>query len=238
MKIRCCMTAGHGEMHSQDRLLVFDSVLANGESQFYWNTNVEGVIAIFDGVGGIQGGAFASDYAAKQMSVFPAQEDESSLRAYLSAVAAHLRDCNHCATTATGLVLTNSRKLLFHIGNTRLFFYDGSFLSQATQDQTYVNEHMGELTAEEYDRVKNQITGCLGGKQQSLFDKLVIQDVTDLLSNAQMLVLTCDGVHESVDSYSILESIQAGTPLSDIIAAARAAGSDDDCSIMVVEFHA
>ncbi len=237
MIINCCMTAGHGENRSQDRLLVFDSVMASGEARFSWDSVNEGVIAIFDGVGGVQGGAYASDYAAKQMSVFPPNEEASALRDYLSSVAFHLRECNHCATTATGLVISRDRKLLFHIGNTRLFFYDGSFLSQATEDQTYVNEHMGELSAEEYEQTKNQITGCLGGNREQLFDKLIIQDVTELLSDKSMLVFSCDGVHEHVDAYSILEGIQAGKPLHDLICAAREAGSDDDCSIMVVDFN-
>ena len=237
MKISCCMTAGHGDNHSQDRLLVFDSVMANGEAQFHWSSAMEGIIAIFDGVGGVQGGAYASDYTAKQMSAFPANEDAPALRDYLSSIAAHLRECNNCATTATGLVISEQRKLLFHIGNTRLFFYDGSFMNQATEDQTYVNEHIGELSEEEYDRVKNQITGCLGGNREQLFEKLIVRDVTELLSEKSLLVLTCDGIHEYVDSYSILEAIQTGKPLRDLIRTAREAGSDDDCSIMVVNYN-
>ena len=41
----------------------------------------------------------------------------------------------------------------------------------------------------------------------------------------------------TADKFSILESIQTGKPLHDLIRAAREAGSDDDCSIMVVNYN-
>ncbi|MDO4388034.1 MAG: hypothetical protein Q4C31_03135 [Eubacteriales bacterium] len=235
MKAIGYMSSGHGRQNSQDRLLIYDTILAKGRFEAEWKGEQRGCLAIFDGVGGIAGGEYASGYAAMQMWNYPIQNGEQMLNSYIQGIGTTLRNRNGCATTASGLLMLRDRCMLFHVGNTRIWTYDGEYLEQITQDQTYIEESGHQLSKEKIEQYGNVITGCLGGNDPSLTDRLCINDVTDVVSKCTALLFTCDGIHDYVDNYDIEKVLQSGSDLSDIVDIARKNGSDDDCSILCIK---
>lgn len=234
MKISCYMQPGHEESTSQDRLLVIDTILASGQFSQYAARMEEGCYAVFDGVGGLDGGAYASSYAAIQLLSFPIRANERALLAYIHGIAEHLRSHGGCATTASGIAFSHSRALLFHIGNTRVWVYKDGYFERLTDDQTYNMELVSPISEEVYERNKSVITGCLGGDRAYLADRLIVSDITSELSLTSHLLFTSDGIHDYVDAYNLEQLITGETTLCDIVGKARNGGSEDDCSIMLI----
>lgn len=236
MIIKCHMTPGHGRNFSQDRLLVYDTILAKGSFETEWPNELNGCLAIFDGVGGIQGGEYASGYAAAQMWNYPLQHGVAPLNAYLQGISASLRNYNGCATTATGIICVNGQYFLFHLGNTRMWKFDGKYLRQLTKDQTYIEDSEKPLSRSEMERNSSVITGCLGGSTAELSERIHIEDITAIIAGNSKLLFTCDGIHDYVDVFDIEQALKTDhVDLRSIVALARDCGSNDDCSIMLVD---
>lgn len=235
MKATCYMDSGHGRQKSQDRVLIFDSILAKGNFTAEWNNLQEGCIAIFDGVGGISGGEYASGYAASQMWNYPQQNGIQMLNPYLQGISATLRSHNGCATTASGLVIVQDHFYLFHVGNTRIWKYSGTYLEQITTDQTFIEEANHPLSQTEIEKYGSIITGCLGGNTPMNSARIYIDDITDQISGCESIMFTCDGIHDYVDSYDIEQIIRNGSSLGEVVRKARENGSEDDCSILLLQ---
>ena len=151
---------------------------------------------------------------------------------------------NGMATTLSGICISDEKARSFHIGNTRIYVFQGSYIKQITEDHTSVNwlVKTGKLSkkeAETYDR-RNEITACFGGGNPALINSLVFEESNEVLSNAKRIVLTSDGVHEyvSVDELEDVLNNEAFEPISmcnEILNLAKANGSTDDKSIVIID---
>lgn len=237
MKITACMVPGHGRDKSEDRLLVCETILSKGCYQVTYTDRPQGCLAVFDGVGGIAGGAEAASYAAEQMRWYGGSAEAEALREFLYQVGLNLHHSQHNATTATGLMMEQGRVLLFHVGNTRMYALLGEFLERVTDDQTTIAEvFAGEIIT---DALRNayghEITGCLGGMKRELSSRVTVRDITGQFSSMKKILFTCDGIHDYVPVDRLEKMAKGEYSMEDIIRMARHAGSEDDCSLLLVE---
>ena len=98
---------------------------------------------------------------------------------------------------------------------------------------------LSKKEAENYDR-RNEITACFGGGNPALINSLVFEESNEALSNAKRIVLTSDGVHEyvSIDEMEDILNDENVSPLQaceEIINLAKASGSTDDKSIVIID---
>ena len=148
------------------------------------------------------------------------------------------------ATTLSGICIDDEKSSIFHIGNTRIYIFQSSYIKQITEDHTSVNwlVKAGKLSkkdAEFYDR-QNEITACFGGGNPTLINSLKFDENHEMLSNAKRIVLTSDGVHEyvSVDELEDILNTANIYPLQackKIINLAKTNGSNDDKSIAIID---
>lgn len=241
---------GPGKEQNEDRLLIGRSLLAEG----YYEGELPPdclPFAIADGVGGRRAGAAASQFvtaALQGMAGRPYAEGE--------ALAETLRGVNRrllerasrdealegMAATLTGIWPCGGRLWLFHVGNTRLYVRQGSYLKQLTVDHTKVGMLLrrgllGRREAEESDE-RNVITACMGGGDAALLSALRVEDIAQAVEGSDTLVLTSDGVHEALGERELERIVLADGPererLSAAVDAAREAGSADDASILLI----
>ena len=147
------------------------------------------------------------------------------------------------ATTLSGICIDDTNVNIFHIGNTRIYVFQGSYIKQITEDHTSVNwlVKTGKLSkkeAETYDR-RNEITACFGGGNPALINSLVFEERNEALSNTKRIVLTSDGVHEyvSIDELEDVlknDSLEPKSMYNEILSIAKANGSTDDKSIIII----
>ena len=190
-------------------------------------------ICLCDGVGGNAGGREASLFVCEHMS-----DDLIALNEKLIAYGRQ-RNQPSMATTLTGLHFTEDTVILSHAGNTRLYAIRGGYLSQVTEDQTTYAwlKSMGNLEGAEACN-KSEIRCAFGGGSAEYLKSLIVEPVFER-RQPRMLLLTTDGVHDYVPVERMEEILAMEPPLMEridrLIACARENGSEDDCSVIVVE---
>lgn len=170
---------GNTRKINQDALLIKTSRMKNGDAL---------LLAVFDGLGGMDQGEKMSQTAASMVSqwfdyefsmVAETEEPEtvilSRLRQLLDNINSHLFYENSKAsmsggTTISMLLLWRGLRFVAHVGDSRIYEIDENGVKQLTKDHSWVAHevalgHMTEREAEESNR-KNVILQCLGPREE------------------------------------------------------------------------
>ena len=238
------MTEKGEHSENEDRILINDTIVSDGTFETECDGNLK--ICVADGVGGNNAGAVASSFVCENLkNIVPSgKKDLVDINSRLLMKSTKNANYNGMATTLSGICISDEKARSFHIGNTRIYVFQGSYIKQITEDHTSVNwlVKTGKLSkkeAETYDR-RNEITACFGGGNPALINSLVFEESNEVLSNAKRIVLTSDGVHEyvSVDELEDVLNNEALEPISmcnEILNLAKANGSTDDKSIVIID---
>lgn len=237
MHIIAATQKGVYKTENEDRVLIGDSIIDNGA---YVTDFKEGVIAIADGVGGNKAGAVASQFVVDQLR-FSEQISEQTLVAINDALIKKSESnsqLERMGTTLSGISFSQSKTVLFSIGNTRVYYLQGSkYLKQITTDDTTMQYLLstGQLSAESavsFER-KNEITACFGGGNSNLF-KIKVRKTEPIHTP---FIITSDGIHDYLSVDCMEELIQEFAFTKELcfqmIKLARRNGSVDDASIIV-----
>lgn len=227
-----------GKKEMEDRITVGKSVLASG---YHCCTESNAsVFAVFDGVGGLKGSAFASTLAARAMAdlVFPITTD--TLKHTLEEIHNDLINYSNTATTATGIAFNgNDQAFLFHIGNTRISGLSDGYIRPLTEDQTrFEFLRRDGLPADEIPQSgKATLMACLGVRSE-LIHSLVVTEFHPKEIRCEKIMITSDGIHDCLtldELEGFLNSDITETTLVMLADSAVQAGSQDDMSIIVIE---
>lgn len=203
-------------------------------------------VFVADGVGGNKGGRDASQYLLNHIepSELEGKDDNEVIQYFeninseLIEYASHLGEKFNMATTLTGLIKVNRKYFLVHIGNTRMFVKQGSFLKQVTVDQTQYQQliNMGEYEAAERTN-KSVILGCFGGGNTKYLSTLEVAQVFEE-ELPEVIILTSDGIHDFIDIDGIedwMNDYQSLDDFNTIIDHANELGSIDDKSVVYIQ---
>ena len=207
----------------------------------------ESFAAVCDGMGGHLAGEVASRIAVDSLrdSLSGAAPGQEMLRAAIRTanrdVYRRAQDDAACAgmgTTLTALWWTEDRVLMGHVGDSRLYRFDGARLSQLTHDHTYVQGlvDLGEITARQA-RVhprRNLITRAVGT------DADVEVDTAAFDREPGMVYLLCsDGLTNMLEDAEIAAILGRGTPdeqLKRLLdGALERGGTDNITAVLVVD---
>jgi len=238
------MTEKGDHRENQDRILINDNIISDGF--FETESNEQTIICVADGVGGNNAGAVASSFVCENLKNAVSIDKNSLIDINTQLLEKSVGDANlrGMATTLSGICIDDTAATIFHIGNTRLYVFQGNYIKQITEDHTSVNwlVKTGKLSKKEtktYDR-RNEITACFGGGNPTLINSLVYVENDDSLLNTKKMVLTSDGVHEyvSVDELEDVlnnDSLEPQSMCNEILNIAKANGSTDDKSIIIID---
>src|SRR5580704_18382756 len=136
-----------------------------------------GVFVVCDGMGGAAAGEIASRLAVDTLIERMCSEPEEDLQKALSeAIAAANRlvyqhaekdsALHGMGTTLVAVIVSDSRALIAHVGDSRCYLFRGGTLSRQTKDHSLVDEQvrLGQLTQDQADRspLRNVITRAIG----------------------------------------------------------------------------
>lgn len=240
MKIYAVTQKAPSKAENEDRILVGSTILSNGE---FCTEISAGIIAIADGVGGNNAGAVASQMACEALVAMGIPTIETLTELNLALLEQSRSDAalRGMATTLSGICFPNGQMpFIFHVGNTRVYSIQaGQYLRQLTEDDTVVQYLVktGKLTEEEAENypARNEITACMGGDQEALFQLKIIP----LPEMGGQYLLTSDGVHESLSIDGLEDILGNGdtdleSKVAELIETARQQESSDDCSACIV----
>lgn len=244
MKIFAYSQRGSGKNVCEDAAMVAGTVIS--DSYFEIQTEQTYTVAIADGVGGNEGGDCASRYVLDKLTAISmADMSAEYLKQFIDGVnkgllhyASSIFGKENMATTLTGIIITLDKGYIFHVGNTRVYGLQGSYLKQLTEDQTtfqwLINIGQKEI-AEKCN--KNEITHCLGGGNSQYGSAVCVKE-HDALNVYKRLLLTTDGIHDYV-SIDELEDFMSGevseVTMQMLADKANANGSSDDKTLIVID---
>lgn len=215
-----------------------DSMLANDPS---------GLWLVFDGMGGHENGALASQTAASAFDKFEVPEDFEdavttvadrihTVNAVLADVAAK-KDISKMGTTAVGLLLRDKRFAAVWVGDSRAYIFRSGGLFQLTVDHTHVQDLLDEgiLSAEDAKGhpMSHVLTRALGVEPEVQVD--IVHDEAE--PNDRFL-LCSDGLSGPVSDEEIRQIMALPDPqqiVEELIARAHANGAPDNVTAIVVE---
>lgn len=170
------------------------------------------LIAVADGMGGLEKGELASATAIKALSTWFEEKIPASLETVRTSVEGFesfvegqwnglVQDLNlkimshgikqkmNLGTTLTALLVFGARYSVLHVGDSRVYEITDEEVTQITDDQTFVKREMdaGRMTLEEalVHPQRNALLQCLGSS------KTVVPEITHGILNKQATYLLC-----------------------------------------------
>lgn len=210
------------------------------------------IMAVADGIGGIEGGEIASkiaiDTVNEVLSASPVDTmDEEALKELLKKVyqEANIRILKYAlseqsymgmGTTLTIAVIRSRRVIVAHMGDCRGYLIHGSSMTQMTADHTYAAELLRgrSITLEEYlcHPERHTLIKSLG-ENAFLIPDLYIYNII----YGDVVMLCTDGLCSFVDDETIRLSLKKHNDLADcldnLFARAYEAGSDDNITVLL-----
>jgi serine/threonine protein phosphatase PrpC len=207
------------------------------------------LLAVADGVGGIEGGETASAEAIDALltELANARDDDPSAALARAFSAANERvraraverpELERMASTLAAALVRGNTAWTANAGDSRVYLFHQAQLQQLTMDHTWVAEQLraGRLTDEEAKRsaFRNVITRGIGIADAVEPD--IVGPAT--LEKGDVLLLCSDGLYRMVSDAAIARVLESGTPHSmaeRLIRLANEAGGSDNISVVV--FH-
>jgi protein phosphatase len=156
--------------------------------------------------------------------------------------AAVSRHCSGMGTTIVAAVVDGNRLSVGHVGDSRLYLVAGDGIRQLTHDDSWMASMLAEDPAAdmallERHPMRHALTNVVGASQRT--DVHLLEET---LSGGELFLLSTDGVHGELDDDRIGELMRASGDLhetaSNLVAAALARGSHDNCTALVARYLA
>ena len=218
---------------------------------------VDHLFLLADGMGGYDGGQVASSLAVESggryFSSLPPEKafsEEGLKEAFCAAnraILAEKRDSpalQSMGTTMVGAAISGDHLYWAHVGDSRLYRYDGGELTQVTTDHSFVMELVseGKLTKEEMRRHprKNEITRAVG-----IDENMKVDTGSMTLADGTLILICSDGVSGMVEDEELCRLISENPRKTqeDLKALDRSimekvyeAGARDNASLLLIQF--
>lgn len=189
-----------------------------------------GLFAVADGVGGQRGGKMASQFAVDDLKkeIESSKTDDAGLLKKQILIDAFRRankeilrqadahpDLLGMATTLSALMITGSKVIIAHIGDSRVYLIRDDQIKRLTRDHTVVQEAIddGKMTQEEAKDSEDVhvLTRALGEEEEADIDV----DEYALYSNDRFLLVT-DGVTNTITDEELHTLVDARADLKEV----------------------
>lgn len=248
MNLTCNLTSDMGLHRTNNE----DMVLLNGEfyrdaahqDVFCLADNARMAALVADGMGGYEGGEFASELALQSfqemLEALPDDLDSETLQEMVRSWAtdAHylivqkgidMPQFSNMGTTLVGLLFYHRTMLWVNIGDSRIYRFRDGVLRQLSKDHS-----MRELYNDP-SQPSNLIYNALGGGDKAFAD---VEDITARVMEGDRYIICSDGLTDMVDDDTIERILTEGGHTAQLVEAAKAAGGKDNVSVLEVEVTA
>ncbi len=209
----------------------------------------QGLYVVCDGVGGHRGGQVASQTAVDIFREVFTEKPEGELLALVKetinyanesifTTAHEVADLEGMAATLTVVAIDGMRAIIAHVGDSRVYRFDGKQLFCETEDHSEVNDAVraGTLTREQAENHphKNIINRALGG------DAVVEPDFKIVTIDRHTSFLLCsDGITRHVSDDELLQIMRSGQNPTNICEQLKemcfARGAEDNLTAVIVD---
>ena len=144
-------------------------------------------------------------------------------------------------TTMVAARVVAGRLSVAHVGDSRLYLFDGQRLRQVTRDDSWVATDAGhdpkaDPLLLQHHPMRNALTNVVGARPRT-----EVHVVEDTLAGGELLLLTTDGVHGVLDDERLERLMRdeenPGQIAEQVVAAALTRGSRDNCTAIVARYQ-
>lgn len=243
MKLEFACNVDQGIRESNDDRCLILQTIVNGTA-LAGEVDSPALAAVCDGCGGYDGGGVAAETVLSVlMQPLPEvltdpERTAQVLTAAQEALTARKEQepaLQKMCTTIAGAMFHENGTLLFHAGDSRIYRYDGYYLTRMTRDHSLVQNlvNLGQLTEEEarISPQRNVITRCLGVN----CPPPEVESSPVPIGPGEIYLLCSDGLWEAVSEDQLRQILASEAPLADmadqLTALAKTQGSNDNITV-------
>jgi len=222
---------------NEDMILLNDVIFRDGSMKKEFDINKRVVIAVADGIGGLDKGEIASEMALNKLKGFLEKIPDDLSKQELKEVFDVYTQETHSAmsqgmgSTIAGLFLYQGKVFRFHAGDSRIYLLCNGGLARLTTDHS-LRESGGNS-----DAPANIITNSLGGGESAFIE---FAEVEQPFLKGNIFLLSSDGLHDLVSpaiiSDMLILSQTKGTEAAEkLLVLAKDKGGLDNISIITIK---
>jgi len=222
---------GCGKPNNEDMILLNNEMFRDGERQAVFNSKDNVVIAVADGVGGLNKGEVASEQVLTALRAFlngipdnlNADELHKSFDTYT--LNTHNSLSKNTGSTLAGLFIYQGKMFRFHAGDSRIYQFRNGSLLRLTVD------HSLRESGRNPNASSNIITNSIGGGSTAYIEFAEIE--TPLLSD-DIYLLSSDGMHDLISFDEILSALNEPNTAESLTSLAKERGGKDNISVITI----
>jgi len=217
--------------NNEDMILVNTEIFRDGKRQAVFSSDNRVVIAVADGVGGLNKGEVASERVLTALKTFleniPDDLNNNELKEVFDiyTLETHNSLPKDMGSTLVGLFFYQQKVFRFHAGDSRIYRFRNGMLDRLTVDHS-LRELGGDPTAP-----SNVITNAIGGGTTVFID---FAQLDDPLMNNDVYLLSSDGMHDLVNKNEILSEIKKPKAAEILTELAKKRGGKDNISVVTI----
>ena len=238
MKIKLTANAvcdiGCQKPNNEDMILLHDTMFRDEKKKAVYDAKARLIIAVADGVGGLNKGEIASEQALKTLRdilmKIPADLSNEELRTVFDTYCSetHASLPKDMGSTLAGLFFYNGRLFRYHAGDSRIYRKRRGELERLTMDHS-LRESGGQK-----DAPSNIITNSIGGGSSAFIE---FSEIEFPFFDNDVYMLSSDGMHDLVSQKEIQDVIdnpKAAEMLTDM---AKKKGGKDNISVVTINIE-
>lgn len=218
--------------NNEDMILLNDEIFRDCSKQKEFDISKRAVIAIADGIGGLDKGEAASEMALTRLKeLLEKIPDDLSSQELKEVFNVYTQETNSLmskgiGSTIAGLFLYRGKVFRFHAGDSRIYLLRNGGLMRLTIDHS-LRESGGKP-----DAPSNIITNSLGGGGSAFID---FAEIEQPFLNGDIYLLSSDGLHDLVPPAVISDTLILPQAAEKLLALAKDYGGLDNISIITIK---
>lgn len=221
--------------NNEDMVLLHNDMFRDGIRQAELNNAGRVVIALADGIGGLNKGEEASERALseliKLLSKIPDDLTNEELREVFNVYVSESNSSmsHNMGSTLAGLFFYQGKLFRYHAGDSRIYLMRSGKLTRLTVDHSL--KESGGMP----DAPSNIITNALGGVESSFIE---FAEIEQPFFTNNIYLLSSDGLHDIVSQDEIADTLTLPRPAEKLLAKAKKWGGKDNISIITIKIKA
>ncbi|MCL2175732.1 MAG: serine/threonine-protein phosphatase [Treponema sp.] len=234
LSVSAVCDVGCKKPNNEDMILLNDLMFRDGKKNVVFKNTEKLVIAVADGVGGLNKGEVASEKVLEALRSFlsniPGDLSNDELQGVLETFTeeTHAGLSKDMGSTLAGLFFYRDKLFRFHAGDSRIYRMRRGELERLTIDHS-LRESGGQT-----DAPSNIITNAIGGGSSAFIE---FAEIEYPFFKNDIYMLSSDGMHDMLEFdeiYSIMVKPNAAEKLNDM---SKKKGGKDNISIVIININ-
>jgi protein phosphatase len=231
LSVSAVCDVGCKKPNNEDMILLQDEMFRDGKRQVNFDAKDRLIIAVADGVGGLEKGEVASERVLTALrdilSKIPDDLSAEELREVFDTYAAETHNSlpKDMGSTLAGLFFYQGKLFRYHAGDSRIYRMRRGEMDRLTVDHS-LRESGGQK-----DAPSNIITNSLGGGSSAFIE---FAEVDFPFRDNDIYLLSSDGMHDLLSQGEILAVLNKPKAAEKLTDLAKKCGGKDNISVITI----